>query len=160
MSGRPTRYSVCLLVFLLFAVCFAAKAAEGTEENRYVGIHACQQCHPEQYQAFISRSPKAASSKGVTKLLSDLDPKEREECYSCHTTGHNQPGGFKSFEETPEMANIGCESCHGPGYLHMASGGDPSRLVSPRPGQERCDDCHNPGKREGLVRILKNGMAH
>lgn len=31
----------------------------------------------------------------------------------------------------PDMANIGCESCHGPGSAHILAGGDPSKIVNP-----------------------------
>src|SRR5438128_1715985 len=30
-----------------------------------------------------------------------------------------------------EMANIGCESCHGPGSNHILNGGDPTKIVNP-----------------------------
>ncbi len=47
-----------------------------------------------------------------------------------------------------DMANIGCESCHGPGSLHILGGGDPSKIVNPsdiRNNQKRsavCLQCH------------------
>jgi formate-dependent nitrite reductase cytochrome c552 subunit len=31
----------------------------------------------------------------------------------------------------PDIANIGCESCHGPGSAHILGGGDPTKIVNP-----------------------------
>ncbi len=38
--------------------------------------------------------------------------------------------------------NIGCESCHGPGSLHVASGGAPKTIVNPGKSPETCFQCH------------------
>ncbi len=48
----------------------------------------------------------------------------------------------------PDLANIGCESCHGPGSAHILGGGDPSKIVNPADitnNQQRsvtCLQCH------------------
>lgn len=36
-----------------------------------------------------------------------------------------------------------CEACHGPGSLHMAGGGDVSKIVNPRDNPQACLHCHN-----------------
>ncbi len=46
------------------------------------------------------------------------------------------------------MANIGCESCHGPGSAHILGGGDPTKIVNPedisnnQQRSETCLQCH------------------
>jgi len=37
---------------------------------------------------------------------------------------------------------IGCETCHGPGSLHLASFGQPGTIVNPRRSPEACFSCH------------------
>lgn len=80
----------------------------------YAGSKACGGCHAEQYERFTSHSKKSVSWSSVAIMASDLKPFELEQCYGCHTTGHGQ-GGFVSIEQTPQLADVGCETCHGPG---------------------------------------------
>ena len=37
---------------------------------------------------------------------------------------------------------MGCESCHGPGSLHVKSGGAAHTIVNPRRSPEACFQCH------------------
>jgi len=38
--------------------------------------------------------------------------------------------------------NAGCESCHGPGSLHVSSGGGAHTIINPRKDPETCFQCH------------------
>jgi hypothetical protein len=48
--------------------------------------------------------------------------------------------GFVSPEKTPQLKDVGCENCHGPGSEHIETAGE-KRTVEPRSG---CVDCHTP----------------
>lgn len=109
--------------------------------STYVGSEVCSQCHAEQYERYSKYSKKARSSVHVTRMATDLKPNELAKCFECHATGYKQPGGFVSFEQTPHLANAGCEVCHGPGSLH-ADSGDPS-LIKGTLTLEDCESCHN-----------------
>lgn len=76
-------------------------------------------------------------------MAKDLTEDELKECFHCHATGYGQPGGFVSFEKTPDMANAGCEVCHGPGADHVEAGGDPEQIKGKLDIKE-CETCHNP----------------
>lgn len=48
----------------------------------------------------------------------------------------------------PDLLNIGCEMCHGPGSAHILGGGDPAKIVNPAKlpadkANEVCGRCHN-----------------
>ncbi|MFN2427061.1 MAG: cytochrome c3 family protein [Candidatus Binatia bacterium] len=44
--------------------------------------------------------------------------------------------------ENAQAQGIGCEGCHGPGSLHIESGGEDGTIVSPRRSSETCYQCH------------------
>lgn len=111
------------------------------EKNFFVGAKACESCHPEQYGSFMVNSRKAHSWQSVEKMSSKLTEAEIKECYACHTTGYGQPGGFISYSRTPELANVSCEACHGPGGLHVVS--CDTADIRRTPVVKSCSDCHN-----------------
>ncbi|MDY7000252.1 MAG: cytochrome c family protein [Thermodesulfobacteriota bacterium] len=120
---------------------FTAKIAQAAEAV-YVGSKVCAECHEEQYNKFKTYAKKANSSRSVKLMASDLTKEELKECFGCHTTGYGRAGGFKSFEETPELANAGCEVCHGPGSEHVAGEGD-TEFIKTTLSIKDCESCHS-----------------
>jgi len=129
------RSALALALALTFA--WSGSAAAGS----YIGSKACSECHDEQYEHFSQHSKKAKSWHSIEIMASDLTPEEVKGCYECHTTGYGK-GGFESIEKTPELADVGCETCHGPGAEHAEAGGDPS-LIQRTPSIANCESCHN-----------------
>ncbi|MEJ2038935.1 MAG: cytochrome c family protein [Desulfosarcinaceae bacterium] len=141
MAGAKA--SLCFLfvqvaLLLMHSPVHPAHAGQGAV---YIGSEACGECHPDQYESYKDNSKKADSFTGIKKMAAKLTPAELGECYGCHTTGYGKPGGFRSEQETPQLKNIGCEACHGPGSLH-ADSQDPSDLNA-QLGIEDCKTCHN-----------------
>jgi hypothetical protein len=64
----------------------------------------------------------------------DFDP----ECFACHTTGFQYDGGFRIESQTPQMAGVQCESCHGAGHDHVES----PLLPYGRTDETTCTNCH------------------
>ena len=66
-------------------------------------------------------------------------------CADCHealvrdfkTAGHS-----RLMANGKNAANAGCESCHGPGSLHVSSGGGAKTIINPRKDPETCFQCH------------------
>lgn len=135
----PLALLACLS--LLWAAALPQAKAQGG--NQYVGSSTCQGCHEKEYETFTKHSRKAHSDKSVKLMVKKLTADELKECYGCHTTGYGQPGGFVSFEKTPELGHLGCESCHGPGGAHVDSGGAKNKILGKgRMNIAQCEKCH------------------
>ncbi len=134
---------VCL--GFLGAVCFLGLAplpfAHGETVSSYVGKEVCKGCHEKEYKSFIAYSKKNSSFKSIALRRKKLTDEEFKTCLSCHTTGYGKPGGFKSEAETPDMKDLNCEACHGPGSEHAKSG-NPKDLKGKMTAGD-CETCHN-----------------
>jgi len=99
------------------------------EEHAYVGTKNCKKCHIKEWKSWsLTQMAKAHDSllPGVAvdaKKSAGLDPEvdytKDENCVKCHVTGFGKPGGFVDIESTPDLAGVGCESCHGPGGTYV-----------------------------------------
>jgi hypothetical protein len=129
-----------------------------TESNgRFVGSEKCESCHEPSYRVW----KKSGHAKAFQTLVK-LDPPRQfdPECVSCHVVGWHPTkyfpyeGGYWSEEKTPQLVNVGCESCHGPGEAHVAAelGNDKAMrerfrqamVVTKTESQQRqCFSCHD-----------------
>ncbi|TVM16413.1 cytochrome C [Oceanidesulfovibrio indonesiensis] len=133
---------VLSMVFFGFGAFSAPSVGAETPSNaEYVGSAACADCHAEEYERFMEFSKKAHSWHSVEIMSSNLTDEELRTCFECHTTGYGKPGGFVSWEKTPDLAHVGCETCHGPGSVHTEYG-DPEDITL-KPTMEQCISCHS-----------------
>jgi hypothetical protein len=119
-------------VALAGALALAAAAFLAADSPSYVGARKCRACHLKQFQSWeqtkMAKSFELLKSgvRAPEKKHANLDPQKDythdEKCVSCHTTGYGKPGGFVSFEKTPELVGVQCESCHGPGADYLKEG--------------------------------------
>lgn len=68
-----------------------------------------------------------------------------EACATCHEQiARDFPTATHARLKAPgdNTKNIGCESCHGPGSLHVQSGGAAHTIVNPRRSPTTCFQCH------------------
>ena len=133
-----------LLAFItLILILMYHSPCQGNEQNSagiFVGSLACKECHPEEYENFMTYAKKSVSFQSIERRMKHLTSEEIRECYPCHTTGYGQPGGFISQEETPNLKNAGCEVCHGPGAEHARTG-DPAQIIG-KMRKTDCEKCH------------------
>ncbi|MDY3561333.1 multiheme c-type cytochrome [Gemmata sp. JC673] len=94
---------------------------------RYVGAEACKACHQAEYKKWADVDPdeKSLAHSHAMKSLEKYAhrPNLRQfdgECVKCHTVGFNHSTGYEDEKKTPQLKNVGCENCHGPGSGHVA----------------------------------------
>jgi len=118
-----------LLAALALLPTFAAAETAESVGATHLGSRVCRGCHLVQYLSWERRAHGKAfeslrsGSREAAKRLAGLDPAKDYTndslCLPCHATGYGEPGGFVDPEETPELLNVGCESCHGAGSLFV-----------------------------------------
>jgi len=102
---------------------------------KYAGSASCKVCHTYAYERW-SEKRHADAYATLEKVGSAYDP----ECVVCHSVGMRYESGFVSPEKTPQLKDVGCENCHGPGSEHIETAGEKGTR-EPRSG---CADCHTP----------------
>ena len=68
-----------------------------------------------------------------------------EECATCHedTVRDFKTADHARLQAKGENAvNMGCESCHGPGSLHVEAGGGAGTIINPEKSPDTCYQCH------------------
>jgi 2',3'-cyclic-nucleotide 2'-phosphodiesterase (5'-nucleotidase family) len=116
----------------------AQQATPGAEpikdsNSEFAGAQACAACHVEEYQVW--------ERTGHAHAMASLERKNQQfdnECVKCHVVGFDK-GGFQSLTKTPQLANVQCESCHGPGKAHIAK---PAKGFGAMQTPAGCVQCH------------------
>lgn len=99
----------------------------------YSGSEFCGVCHEAEHETW---QLTAHASAFDTLVRHGAD--SNAECVGCHVVGWKQPGGFTSSAATPELEDVGCESCHGRGGPHLSPG-----LVQGGNYEKACLTCHD-----------------
>lgn len=103
----------------------------------YRGTASCGGCHGDALR-FWKGTQHGRAWATLVKDQSDFDLS----CVSCHVTGYLRPGGA-SLTQRPELHDVGCEACHGPGSLHEdAPAARKKALVRREVQADTCLGCH------------------
>ena len=123
----------------------AAQAATSTKpppvpagQATFVGNAACEDCHDDAIK-FWKETRHGHAWETLVERGQQLDM----DCIGCHVTGWGKPGGA-TLAANETLRDVGCETCHGPGSIHVAKGGEekPAAVVR-NPPQEMCaTQCH------------------
>ena len=103
----------------------------------YVGTAKCTSCH-KSATTFWKQTVHAHAWKTLVDGGKQADYK----CVSCHVTGYGQVGG-STLGFTRNLESVQCETCHGPGSIHVAADGneEPSSVKRDTP-ETVCLGCH------------------
>jgi hypothetical protein len=110
----------------------------------YVGAAVCATCHADRYRTW-----QATDHAHALATLEQRNRQYDEECLACHVLAYECDEDSLKIASVEQFANVQCESCHGPGDLHAASGGDqPTRPL--HPVERVCLRCHTPERSDGM----------
>ena len=106
------------------------------QTNSYASSGACAGCHGDKYGEWNGTEHAHALS-----VLQNIGQGANASCIPCHTVGFGQPTGYVDQLSTPQLANVGCENCHGPAGWHKYSDHD---LIHPAVSIDPaiCGGCH------------------
>jgi len=143
------------LAFACFALSFVAAVAQADLFGDYVGYTACVDCHADKVEGWKT-TPHA-------RAFADLKHQGEEKqsvpgCVRCHVVAMDADGGFIDMDLTPELKDVQCECCHGPGRVHAESQ-DPTDIVM-RPDEALCRTCHTEGQDKNFDYKIKSRLVH
>jgi nitrate/TMAO reductase-like tetraheme cytochrome c subunit len=106
----------------------------------YTGSQACIECHASAAIAW-KKSGHSDAFASLVDRKADADPS----CILCHTVGFGTPSGYRRQFGNTQLTDVGCESCHGPGSVHVRERRDHlATTFKFRPlGAGDCQQCHH-----------------
>jgi hypothetical protein len=145
-----------LVVFCSLFVMLATVSAVSSEIlGNYVGYSACEPCHSDKVAGW--KTTAHAEAFEILKIQGE-EKQQNPGCVQCHVVGYDREGGFIDMELTPELKDVQCESCHGPGRQH-AETLNPEAILG-KPGEEVCRTCHTESQDKAFDFKNKSRMVH
>jgi len=128
---------------------FSDEALEQDTRSGYVGSQACATCHRKEFDQWAHTSHATAFNTLLT-----VGKQFYPECVSCHVTGFRYETGYQIGEEEKEhLADVGCETCHGPGKQHITT--PLTTNIRGEVKDQNCLECHTPSHSPGFDEILE-----
>lgn len=145
-----------LSLFFILCLCFSGGLARAEIMGDYLGHTACAECHEEIADGWAT-TPHAHAFETLKEQ--GEEKQSIPGCFRCHVVGFEKDGGYIDMILTPELKDVQCESCHGPGRKHVAAEGDPDELLQ-RPTEALCRSCHTEGQDKNFDYALKKQYVH
>ena len=81
----------------------------------YSGSDVCSVCHEREHDTWTLTQHSVAFDTLVRH-----GAEANSDCVGCHVVGWEKPGGYTQSPPTPQLEDVGCESCHGRGGPHLS----------------------------------------
>ena len=148
------RSGYALAVILFIAVISWGNRTRSEILGDYMGYSACVECHSD-----ISNKWKATKHGNAFENLKTqgVEKQENPGCFRCHVVAYSEVGGYIDMELTPELKDVQCEACHGPGRKHTEtlSADDIGKA-----GEDVCRKCHTEGQDKDFNYEKKPKLVH
>jgi len=120
------------------AAAGVAVAPPAKGQASFTGTESCADCHEEAVK-FWSQTVHATAWKTLVDRGQQFDL----DCIGCHVTGWDRPGG-SNLGHNDKLRDVQCETCHGPGSIHVAKGGlEKPAAIKLAPADDLCaSQCH------------------
>lgn len=139
--------------FLVILGC--ATAVQSEILGDYLSYTACEMCHSDKVESW-----KATGHAKAFEALKTQGEEKQENpgCVKCHVVAYEQDGGFIDMDLTPELKDVQCESCHGPGKKHTETFSADD--INGKPGEDICRECHTEGQDKDFNYEEKSKLVH
>ena len=142
--------AACAILFL-----WGSTAGRAELLGDYVSVTACVECHEEEAAGWKT-SPHAHAFETLKEQ--GEEKQSAQGCIKCHVVGFEKDGGFIDMQLTPELKDVQCEACHGPGRRHAESE-DPADIMG-KPDAVLCRSCHTEGQDKNFDFETKKMFVH
>lgn len=105
--------------------------------GEFVGSERCSLCHQSTHTDWA----KTLHAKALESLEA-IGQDTNATCVPCHVVGFGETGGFVDRATTNDLANVGCEACHGGARAHAENASDRSLRPDASLASEVCGRCH------------------
>lgn len=105
-------------------------------EAAYVGSAKCESCHEHAFEVW-KKTPHAHAYHSLETATRPALRQFDGECVACHVVGFGYQGGFTDEKASAKLKDVGCESCHGPGSLHVKGNHTPKMIGLMNPFREK-----------------------
>ena len=148
--------SIILGAFLCLGIGLSGTAVKGEIMGDYLGYTSCMPCHNE----IVSGWQTTPHANAFETLKEQGEEKQDiAGCVQCHVVAFEKDGGYIDRALTPELKDVQCEACHGPGRRHVESDGDPSEILV-RVDENLCRSCHTEGQDKNFDYAVKSRLVH
>lgn len=149
------RVGYTIIAVLFLAVIGWSASLQSEILGDYLGYTACEGCHTEKVDGWKT----TAHARAFEDLKTQGEEKqENPGCFHCHVVGYGEDGGYIDMELTPELKEVQCEACHGPGKKHSETLNTEDIRV--KPGEGVCRKCHTEGQDKGFDYGEKSKLVH